>query len=55
MAPGVGIDVDDVAVLSEPIDEGAQAGRVVKDGAHCLNARLVVMTMARASCRRLMM
>src|SRR5262249_17486874 len=36
IAPGVGIDVDDVAVLGEAIDEGAEAGGVAEDGAPLL-------------------
>src|SRR6185437_12357072 len=36
VAPGVGVDVDDVAVLGEAVDEGAEAGGVAEDGAPLL-------------------
>src|SRR5580693_10047673 len=36
VAPGVGVDVDDVAVLGESVDEGAEAGGVSEDGAPLL-------------------
>jgi len=36
LPPGVGVDVDDVAVLSEAIDEGTQAGGVGEDVAPLL-------------------
>src|SRR5580693_3596753 len=36
VAPGIGVDVDDVAVLGESVDEGAEAGGVSEDGAPLL-------------------
>ena len=32
LAPGVGVDVEDVAVLSKAVDECAEAGGVAEDG-----------------------
>jgi len=36
LAPGVGVDVDGVAVLGEAVDEGAEAGGVLEDRAPLL-------------------
>ena len=36
LAPGIGVDVDDVAVLGDAIDEGHDAGRARKDCAPLL-------------------
>jgi len=55
VAPGVGVDVDAVAVLGEAVDEGADAGGARKDGAPLLEGEVVVMTTLRSSCLRLRM
>src|ERR1700694_1442349 len=36
VAPGVGVDVDDMAVLGEAVDEGCDAGSTGEDGAPLL-------------------
>jgi len=40
VTPGVGIDVDTVAMLCESVDEGDDTGSTGKDGAHCLKAQI---------------
>src|ERR1019366_3085899 len=40
VAPGLGVDVDDVAVLSEAIDESTEAGSVVEHGAPLLESEI---------------
>jgi len=36
LSPGVGVDIEGVAMLCEAIDESAEAGRVLEDGAPLL-------------------
>ena len=44
LAPGVGVDVDAVAVLREAVDERETQAAPGRRVPHCLNARLVLMT-----------
>ena len=40
VAPGLGVDIEDVAVLSEAVDEGAETRGVVKDRAPLLEGEV---------------
>jgi len=40
LAPGVGVDVEDVAVLNEAVDESSDAGGAGKDRAPALEGEL---------------
>ena len=40
VTPGVGVDVDEMAVLGEAVDEGAHAGGAREDGAPLLVGEL---------------
>ena len=55
LSPRIGGDEQLVAVLIEAIDERGEAGGAGEHGAHCLNARFVLMIVERSACRRLMM
>jgi hypothetical protein len=55
IAPGVGVDVDDVAVLAKRSTRATTHAAPGNTVPHCLKARFVLMTVERSSCRRLMM
>ena len=55
LPPGIGVDIDDVAVLDEAIDQGGDASGAGKTEPQYLKDKLVVMAMDLDSCRRLTM